>query len=74
MKTILWFAGVLAMWTGLKFVFMLFKRLGDKTTLSSVIDKAENKMQDAADGVAGYWNARKEFKRKEKERPTVTIH
>jgi hypothetical protein len=72
METILWFAGVLAMWTGIKFVFMVFKRLGSKNTMNNLIDRMEDGMAEAADNVAGYYEKRKRRKRDE-ERPIVTI-
>ena len=72
MEVILWFAGVLAVWTGLKFVFMVFKRLGSKNTLNDLLDRAEDSMADAADTVAKGWQSRKK-RRKEQERPIVTI-
>ena len=72
METILWFAGVLAMWTGLKFVFMVFKRLGSKNTMNNLIDRMEDGMAEAADNVAGYCERRKRRKHDE-ERPIVTI-
>jgi hypothetical protein len=72
MQTILWFAGVLAVWTGLKFVFMVFKRLGSKNSMNNLIDRMEDSMADAADTVAGYCEKRKRRKRDE-ERPVVTI-
>lgn len=71
MQTILWFAGVLAMWTGLKFVFMVFKRLGSKNTMNDILDRAEDSMSDAAETVAGY--IKKNRKRKKEEQPVVTI-
>ena len=72
METILWFAGLLAMWTGIKFVFMVFKRLGSKNTMNNIIDRMEDGMAEAADSVAGYCEKRKRRKRDE-ERPVVTI-
>lgn len=70
MQTIIWFAGVLATWYGLKFVFMVFKRLGSKNTIDDVLDRAEQKMADAADSVAGYC---KKKRKKKEEQPIVTI-
>lgn len=72
MQTILWFAGVLAMWTGIKFVFMVFKRLGSKNTMNDILDRAEDSMADAAETVAGYVKKKRRGK-KEKEQPIVTI-
>lgn len=69
MQTILWFAGVLATWYGLKFVFMVFKRLGSKNTINDILDRAEDRMADGADQVAGYFKR----KGKKKEQPVVTI-
>jgi len=71
MQTILWFAGVLAVWTGLKFVFMVFKRLGSKNSMNDLIDRMEDGMADAADTVAGY--CKKTRRRKKEEQPIVTI-
>ena len=69
MQTIFWFAGVLATWYGLKFVFMVFKRLGSKNTINDILDRAEDRMADGADQVAGYFKR----KGKKKEQPVVTI-
>ena len=74
MKTILWFAGVLAVWTGIKFVFMVFKRLGSKNTMNDVIDRMEDGMADAADSVAGYYKKKRSRRRNKKEQPIVEIH
>ena len=73
MQTILWFAGILAVWTGIKFVFMVFKRLGSKNTMNDLIDRMEDGMSDAADTVAKGLKNRKARKEAEKERPIVTI-
>lgn len=70
MQTIFWFAGVLATWYGLKFVFMVFKRLGSKSTINDILDRAEDSMSDAADNVAKHF---KERKRKKEEEPWITI-
>lgn len=61
----------LALWTALKFVFLVFKRLGNKNNMNSFIDGIEDKMSEGADRVAGAWKNRK---KKEPEKPTVTIH
>ena len=58
------------MWTGIKFVFLVFKRLSSKNAMNDLIDRAEDGLEDAAGKVAGYWKNRK---RKEEERPIVTI-
>lgn len=75
MQTILWFAGVCLVWTGLKFVFMVFKRLGSKNSMNYLIDRMEDGMANAADEVAGYYNKRKKNKSKKRkeEQPIVTI-
>lgn len=76
MELILWFAGVMAVWTGLKFIFMVFKRLGSKNSMNDILDRAEEKMSEAADSVAGYCKKRKKIaakRRKEKMQPVVTI-
>ncbi len=71
METILWFAGILAVWTGLKFVFLVFKRLGSKNSMNDLIDRMEDGMVDAADNVA---KGIKRRKQKQKEEPVVIIH
>lgn len=73
MQTILWFAGVCLVWTGLKFVFMVFKRLGSKNSMNSLIDKMEDGMAEAADNVAGYYKKKKRSRKEQKEQPIVTI-
>lgn len=69
LQFILWIAGLFATWIGLKFVFLLFKRLGSKSALNDVIDRVEDGMADAADKVAGAWKSR----RRKEERVKVTI-
>ena len=71
MELVLSLAGLLAVWTGLKFVFLVFKRLGNKNAMNDLIDRAEDGIEDAADKVAGYWKKRKHEKKE--ERPVVTI-
>lgn len=61
----------LALWTVLKFVVLVFKRLGSKSNMNSFIDGIEDKMAEGADKVANSWKNRK---KKEPEKPTVTIH
>lgn len=76
MQIIWWFAGVMALWTGLKFIFMVFKRLGNKNSMNDILDRAEEKMSEAADTVAGYWKKKKKAAKKKvrvKEQPIVTI-
>lgn len=76
MKLILTFAGIMAVWTGLKFVFMVFKRLGSNNSMNDMIDKMEQKMEEGADQVAGYFRSqkkRKARKKKEDNKPIVTI-
>jgi len=72
MKLILTLAGFLAVWTGLKFVFLVFKRLGSKNAMNDLIDRMEDGMVDGADKVAGYWKNRNR-KKKDEEKPIVTI-
>lgn len=72
MQTILWFAGICLVWTGIKFVFMVFKRLGSKNSMNDLIDRMEDGMAKGADTVAKNMKARKERK-KEQEQPIVTI-
>lgn len=67
LEFILWVAGLFATWIGLKFVFLLFKRLGSRNAINDVIDRAEDSLADAADKVAGAWKSRK------KEKVKVTI-
>lgn len=74
MEIVLWFVGVMAMWTALKFVFMVFKRLGSKNSMNDLIDKMEDGMQDAADNVASGFKSMKEKRRQKKEQPVVIIH
>lgn len=71
METILWLAGVLATLYGIKFVFLVFKRLGSKNNINNILDKMEDNMADAAGKVANGIKNRKN--RKEEERPIVTI-
>lgn len=73
MKLILTLAGFLAVWTGLKFVFLVFKRLGNKNSMNDLIDRMEDGMVEGADKVAGYLKKQKKRKRKEEEQPIVTI-
>lgn len=70
MKLIFTIAGILAVWTGIKFVFLVFKRLGSKNSMNDLIDRMEDGMVEGADKVAGYWKNRKKSK---EERPIVTI-
>lgn len=72
MKLILTLAGFMAVWTGLKFVFLVFKRLGNKNAMNDLIDRMEDGMSEGADKVAGYVKSRK-ARKKEKEQPMVTI-
>ena len=72
MQTVLWFAGVLCVWTAMKFVFMVFKRLSSKNSMNDLIDRMEDGMAEAADNVAGYCKKKRRMK-KEKEQPIVTI-
>lgn len=71
MNLIITLIGFLALWTVLKFVFLVFKRLGSKNNMNKFIDGMEYKMSEGADKVATAWKNRK---RKEPEKPTVTIH
>lgn len=63
---------VMAVWTALKFVFLVFKRLGNKNAMNDLIDKMEDGMVQGADTVAGYIKKNRK-KSKEEERPIVTI-
>lgn len=72
MKLILTLAGFLAVWTGLKFVFLVFKRLSNKNSMNDLIDRMEDGMAEGADKVAGYLKQKKRKEKKE-ERPIVTI-
>lgn len=71
METILWLAGVLATLYGIKFVFLVFKRLGSKNNINNVLDRMEDSMTEAAGKVANGIKNRKN--RNEEERPIVTI-
>ena len=70
MDVILWFAGVCIIWTGLKFVFMVFKRLGSKNSMNDLIDRMEDGMAKGADNIAKKVKERKAAK---EEQPIVTI-
>ena len=72
MQLILTLAGFLAVWTGLKFVFLVFKRLGSKNSMNDLIDSMEDGMAKGADKVAKYVKTRKN-KKKEEEKLIVTI-
>lgn len=74
MQFILWLAGILAMWTVIKFIFMVFKRLGSRNTMNDVLDRAEKGMDSAAKTVAGYVQKNRSRKKERKECPIVTIH
>ena len=63
---------IMAVWTALKFVFLVFKRLGNKNAMNDLIDKMEDGMVQGADTVAGYIKKNRK-KPKEEERPIVTI-
>ena len=63
---------VMAIWTCMKFVFLVFKRLGNKNAMNDLIDKMEDGMVNSADTVAGYIKKNRR-KPKEKEQPIVTI-
>lgn len=76
MNIILWFATVFATFYGIKIVFRfikrVYKRLGDEERIDSILDGAEERLDQAADNVAGYFKKRRKSK-KEDERPIVTI-
>ncbi len=76
MKLIWWLICFLTLWTILKFVVLVFKRLGSKTSLNRLIDKGEDKMKDGADRFADWVRSGKREKEKEEdyEKPEVTIH
>lgn len=74
MQFILWLAGVFATWTLIKFIFMVFKRIGSKNTMNDILDRMEEGMGSAAETVAGYVQKSKSKKKERKERPMVTIH
>ena len=63
----------LAIWTALKFVILVFKRLGNKNSMNDLIDSMEEKMTEGADCVAGYLKKKKKRTTEEEERPIVTI-
>ena len=64
---------VMAVWTALKFVFLVFKRLGNKNAMNDLIDKMEDGMVQGADTVAGYIKKNRKRSKREDERPIVTI-
>lgn len=75
MKLILSFAGLLAVIYAIKFVCLVFKRLGSKDSMNRFIDNMEGKMSEGADKVAGYWKKRNRKKKAQKKvKPIVTIH
>ena len=64
---------IMAIWTALKFVFLVFKRLGNRNAMNDLIDKMEDGMVQGADTVAGYIKKNRRKEKKEEERPIVTI-
>ena len=72
MNIIVWFAGVMVTWCGLKFVFRFFKRLGSKSNMDNMIDKVNDSITNSADKFADYCKKGMK-KRKEEEQPIVTI-
>ncbi len=70
MKLILSIISIMAVWTAIKFVFLVFKRLGSKNSMNDLIDRMEDGMAEGADKVAGYL---KKQKKKKEEKPIVTI-
>lgn len=64
---------VMAVWTALKFVFLVFKRLGNKNAMNDLIDRMEDGMVQGADTVAGYIKKNRKRSKKDEERPIVTI-
>ena len=72
MALVLKFAGVCVVILGLKFVWKVFQRVGSKTSIDGILDKAEDGMDKAADTVVGYFKT-KAKKKKDDERPIVTI-
>lgn len=75
MNVIWWFAGLFATFYGVKIVFRFFKRvyqrLGNEDRIDSILDGAEEKLDQAADNVAGYWKKKK--KQRKEEQPIITI-
>lgn len=73
MNVVWWFAGLFATVYAIKILFKfmhkVYKRLTDEDRIDTMLDKAEEGMDHAADKVAGYWKRKKA----EKERPIVTI-
>lgn len=73
MNVIWWFAGLFATIYGIKIIFKfmskVYKRLTDEEKIDDFLDNAESKMDKTAEQVAGYFKKKK----KEKERPIVTI-
>ncbi len=73
MDVLLWFAGVICVFYGIKIVFKFMQRVYKRLTcneggIDSFLDGAEQKMYTAADRVA-----EKIKNRKEKNKPIVTI-
>ena len=64
---------IMAIWTALKFVFLVFKRLGNRNAMNDLIDKMEDGMVQGADTVAGYIRKNRKKSKEKEEQPIVTI-
>ena len=64
---------IMAIWTALKFVFLVFKRLGSRNAMNDLIDKMEDGMVQGADTVAGYIRKNRKKSKEKDEQPIVTI-
>lgn len=70
MQFVWWLTGVLATLGGIKFVWMVFKKLTSKENLEAVLDRAEDGMNNTADRIGNYFKKKKAEK---DNRPIVTI-
>lgn len=77
MQFVWWITGVLATITGVRFVFIVFKRLTSKENINLLVDRANEGLHNTADKVEFYIKKKqKERAKKKKEeanRPIVTI-
>ena len=64
---------IMAIWTALKFIFLVFKRLGNRNAMNDLIDKMEDGMVQGADTVAGYIRKNRKKSKEKDEQPIVTI-
>ena len=74
METVLWFAGLFGTFYAVKLIFVFMSKVYKRLTckegkIDNFIDSAEQRMDDAADEVVGYFKRKK----RSKEQPIVTI-